>query len=272
MLKKIGQASDFLGSRMAQTPKLGMITGTGLGSLTEKIEQDFRIPYEEIPNFPRSTTEGHKGNLVAGKLAGKPIIAMEGRFHLYEGYTPREITFPVRVMAMMGVDYLLISSAAGGLDPQFEAGDLMTLTDHVNLTGTNPLAGPNIDQFGPRFPDMSRVYDPDLVALTRKKALESGIMIRQGVYAGLTGPSLETPAETRYLRMIGCDAVGMSTVSEAIVGVHCGLKVIAIAAITNINLPDCMKETSIEEVIDVAQGAGSKLGPLWEKIIRSLPD
>ena len=272
MLKKISETSDFLAARVVQPPKIGMITGTGLGSVTQEIKADLSMPYEDIPNFPKSTTEGHKGSLAAGTLADKAVIAMEGRFHLYEGYSPKEITFPVRVMAAMGVEYLLISSAAGGLDPRFEAGDLMALTDHVNLTGTNPLTGPNFDPLGPRFPDMSRVYDPALVALATKIALESGIMLRQGVYAGVIGPSLETPAETRFLRMIGCDAVGMSTVSEAIAGIHCGLKIIAIAAITNVNLPDCMKETSIEEVIAVAQNTGDRLGPLWEKIIRSLPD
>ncbi len=271
MLTKINETSNFLAAKMIQQTKIGMITGTGLDSITQRIKTDFSIPYEDIPNFPRSTTEGHKGTLSVGTMADKPVIAMEGRFHLYEGYTPNEITFPVRVMASIGVKYLLISSAAGGLDPRFEAGDLMLLTDHVNLTGTNPLIGPNLNPFGPRFPDMTRIYDPDLLTLATETALKSGIMLRQGVYAGVVGPSLETRAETRFLRMIGCDAVGMSTVSEAIVGGHCGLKIIAIAVITNVNLPDCMKETSIEEIIAVANRAGNRLGPLWEKIITGLP-
>jgi len=271
MLTKINETSNFLAAKMIQQTKIGMITGTGLDSITQRIKADFSIPYEDIPNFPRSTTEGHNGTLLVGTMADKPVIAMEGRFHLYEGYTPNEITFPIRVMASIGVKYLLISSAAGGLDPRFEAGDLMLLTDHVNLTGTNPLIGPNLNPFGPRFPDMTRIYDPDLLTLATKTALKSGIMLRQGVYAGVVGPSLETRAETRFLRMIGCDAVGMSTVSEAIVGSHCGLKIIAIAVITNVNLPDCMKETSIEEVIAVANRAGNRLGPLWEKIITRLP-
>jgi purine-nucleoside phosphorylase len=271
MLEKIRQTMDFLASRMVESPKIGMITGTGLGSLTEKMVVDFRLPYEEILNFPKSTIEGHKGSLVVGKLADKPIIALEGRFHLYEGYTPLEITFPVRVMAMLGVEYLFISSAAGGLNPQFEPGDQMLLTDHINLTGTNPLIGPNLDTFGPRFPDMVNVYDTDLLALARKKAPESGIPIREGVYVGIVGPSLETPAETRFLRMIGADAVGMSTVSEAIAGVHCGLKIMAIVVITNMNLPDCMKRTSIEEVITTAERAAPALSALWERIIENLP-
>ena len=270
MIEKIRQTTDFLSSKMTEMPKIGMITGTGLGSLTEKILVDLRISYEDIPNFPRSTIEGHKGTLVVGKLANKSVIAMEGRFHLYEGYSPKEITFPVRVMAMLGVKYLLISSAAGGLNHQFKTGDLVIITDHINLTGTNPLIGPNLDTFGPRFPDMTQVYDPDLIELAKEKALESGILIRQGVYVGLLGPSFETPAETRFLRMIGADVVGMSTVLKAIVGVHCGFSIMAIAVITNMNLPDRMKKTSLEEVIATAQSAGSTLAALWEKIIESL--
>ncbi len=272
MLEKIRETADFLKSRLNDTPTIGMITGTGLGALTERIVADFRLPYEEIPNFPRSTVEGHRGMLVAGKLAAKSLIALEGRFHLYEGYSPQEVTFPVRVMASLGVKYLLMSSAAGGLNPQFERGDLMILTDHINLKGTNPLIGPNLDEFGPRFPDMSQAYPIDLIGLARKEAVHLGIMIRQGVYVGVLGPSLETPAETRFLRMIGADAVGMSTVSQAIVGVHCGLKILAIVVITNMNLPDCMEKTSVEDIIDVSQQAGPVLSELWEGIIGKLPD
>lgn len=270
MLEKIKQTTDFLSSKIKKMPKIGMITGTGLGSLTEKTSVEMRISYEKIPNFPRSTIEGHKGTLVIGKLANKSIIAMEGRFHLYEGYSPKEITFPIRVMAMLGVKYLLISSAAGGLNHQFETGDLVIVTDHINLTGTNPLIGPNLDTFGPRFPDMTQVYDPDLITLAKQKALESGILMKQGVYVGIVGPSFETPAETRFLRMIGADVVGMSTVLKTIVGAHCGLSIMAIAVITNMNLPDRIEKTSLEEVIAVAQSAGSKLAALWESIIGSL--
>jgi purine-nucleoside phosphorylase len=271
MLEKIRQTADFLGSHLLAPPKIGMITGTGLGSLTQRMAVSFRLPYEEIPNFPRSTIEGHKGTLVAGTLANKPMIAMEGRFHLYEGYTPEEITFPVRVMAMLGAEYLLISSAAGGLNPEFEQENLMIVADHINLTGTNPLVGPNLDTFGSRFPDMTEVYDPGLITLAKQQALESGILIRDGVYAGLLGPSLETPAETRFLRMIGADAVGMSTVSEATVGVHCGLKILAIVVITNMNLPERRRKASIEEIIETAQRASNTLSSLWEGIIRKLP-
>jgi len=272
MFEKIQFTVDFLASRITVTPQIGMITGTGLGNMTEKMDVDFRLPYEEIPNFPRSTITGHKGTLVSGNMGGRSILAMEGRFHIYEGYTLQEITFPIRVMSKLGIDYLFISSAAGGLNPQFERGDLMIVTDHINLTGMNPLIGPNLDGFGPRFPDMSQVYDRDLIMLARKNALKEEISLRQGIYVGVIGPSLETPAETRFLRVIGADAVGMSTVSEVIVGVHCGLRIMVIVAITNINLPDCMEKTSIEDIIDTANEAGSTLGALWERIVRDLPD
>ena len=270
MLNEIKETVDFLSSLMKKAPDIGMITGTGLGTLTERISVDFRVPFEKIPNFPTSTVQGHKGTLVGGSIAGKSVLALEGRFHLYEGYSPREVTFPVRVMAMLGAKYLFISSAVGGLNPQFEAGDLMVVTDHINLKGVNPLVGPNLDDFGPRFPDMTRVYDPDLVRLAGKMALEQRIPLRRGVYVGVLGPSLETPAETRFLRMIGADAVGMSTVSQAIVGVHSGLKILGIVVITNMNLPDCMKETSIDEVIATAAKAGPSLSNLWERIILNL--
>jgi purine-nucleoside phosphorylase len=234
------------------------------------MDQKVRIPYEAIPHFPTSTIEGHKGNLVQGRIQGKSILAMEGRFHYYEGYSVKEVTFPVRVMALLGIRHLFISSAAGGLNPGFSPGDLMLVTDHINLTGQNPLIGPNLDQFGPRFPDMTRVYDPGLMEIARREALASHIELRQGVYVGIAGPSLETPAETRFLRGIGADAVGMSTVPEVIVGAHCGLKIAVIVAITNVNLPDCMKETSIEEVISTAETAGKVLSGLWGRIAGAL--
>jgi len=270
MLEKINATVDFLASRIKVTPQIGMITGTGLGNMTEKMNVDIRLPYEEIPNFPRSTITGHQGTLVSGNMGGRSVLAMEGRFHIYEGYSLHEITFPIRVMSKLGIDYLFISSAAGGLNPQFERGDLMIVTDHINLTAQNPLIGPNMDEFGLRFPDMSQVYDPDLIMLARKNSLKAEISLRQGVYVGVLGPSLETPAETRFLRMIGADAVGMSTVSEVIVGVHCGLRIMVIVAITNINLPDCMEKTSIEEVIKTANEAGSTLSVLWERIVMDL--
>ncbi len=271
-MRKIDEAVAYLGKEISGTPRFGLVAGTGLGGLTDHMEVQKRLPYEAIPHFPKSTVVGHSGQLVYGTLSGRPVLAMDGRFHIYEGYTPQEITFPVRVMAKLGVHTLLISSAAGGLNTLFDAGDLMLVSDHINLTGTNPLIGPNLDAFGPRFPDMVQVYDPDLLHLARGKALDAGILLREGVYVGLVGPSLETPAETRFLKMIGADAVGMSTVSEVIAGVHCGMKILAIVVITNVNLPDCMEKASLEDIISTAEKAGARLGLLWEKIIAALPD
>ena len=270
MLERIQEASTFIAARIPARPRIGIITGTGLGELTAAMAIDFRIPYEEIPHFPRSTTKGHRGTLAFGRIGEASTMAMEGRFHLYEGYGAEEVAFPVRVMSRLGVAVLIISSAAGGLNPLFEPGDLMMATDHINLTGRNPLIGSNLEAFGPRFPDMSRVYDRDLAALARQRALELGVALKEGVYAGVLGPSLETPSETRFLRNIGADAVGMSTVPEVIAAVHCGMKILVIVAITNVNLPDCMKETSIEEVIAVAEKAGKKLAPLLKEIILSI--
>ena len=263
-------AVEYIRSRISLHPEIGMITGTGLSSLTDRMDIECRVFYGDIPHFPTSTTQGHSGTLAIGKLSGRATIALEGRFHLYEGYTPQQVAFPVRVFAMLGVKYLLISSAAGGLNPQFETGDLMIVTDHINLTGSNPLTGPNLESLGPRFPDMAAAYTPELVTLARRTALELRIPVRQGVYAGVMGPSLETPAETRFLRLIGADAVGMSTVSEAIAAVHCGMQLMAIVVITNMNLPDCMRETSIETVIAMAEESGKPLSGLWEKIIGNL--
>jgi len=270
MQEQIKEASQYLRSVLKEKPEIALITGTGLEKVTGAIREKIRIPYQDIPHFPKATAEGHKGMLLAGWLSEKPVIAMQGRFHLYEGYTPAEVSFPVRVMAALGITHLFITSAAGGLNPLFNRGDLMLVTDHINLTGRNPLVGPNLDEFGPRFPDMSNVYPEDLLDLAREQALRSGILLREGVYVGILGPSLETPAETRFLRMAGADAVGMSTVSEAIVGVHCGMKIMAIAAVTNVNLPDCMEETSVEQVIEAADGCGPKISKLWEAIVVGL--
>ena len=270
-MKRIEEAVDFVRERVGRMPQIGLITGTGLGNLTEKMDVQGRLAYEEIPYFPKSTAIGHSGHLVWGIWSNRVVLAMEGRFHIYEGYTPQEVTFPVRVMSRLGIHTLLISSAAGGLNTLFQAGDLMLVTDHINLTGTNPLVGPNLDAFGPRFPDMAQVYDPALRSLAREKSLEAGILLREGVYVGILGPSLETPAETRFLRMIGADAVGMSTVSEVIAGVHCGLRILAIVVITNVNLPDCMEKASIESILATAEASGARLSNLWEKIIGGIP-
>jgi purine-nucleoside phosphorylase len=270
MLEKILETADFLRAKIPLSPRIGLITGTGLGDLTRNVEVHLRISYQEIPHFPVSTIPGHKGTLAIGRLGKETVMAMEGRFHLYEGYSPEEVTFPVRVIAGLGAEFLIIASAAGGLNPLFEPADVMVVTDHINLTGRNPLLGPNLDCFGPRFPDMSEVYDPALIGLATQKAVELGIPLKQGVYAGILGPSLETPAETRFLRMAGADAVGMSTVLEVIAAVHSGLRVLVIIAITNVNLPDRMKKISIEDVIATAGKAGAKLTPILEGVISSL--
>ena len=270
MLQRIQEAAGYISSRISARPMVGIITGTGLGELTTVMTVDLRLPYDEIPHFPRSTTKSHRGTLAFGSIDKAKVLAMEGRFHLYEGYEAAEVTFPVRVMSKLGVEILIICSAAGGLNPFFEPAGLMMVTDHLNLTGRNPLVGANIDDLGPRFPDMSRVYDRELMALAREKAMDLRIPLREGVYAGILGPSLETPAETRLLRILGADAVGMSTVPEVIAGVHCGMKILVIVAISNVNLPDCMRKTTIEEVIACAEKAGKKLMPLLKEVISAV--
>ena len=266
MLQEITETVDFLRERLTGRPLIGVITGTGLAELTDPMEIDQQIPYDQIPHFPKSTVAGHAGVLVSGNIAGTFTLAMQGRFHIYEGYEVQEVTFPVRVMASLGVRYLFISSAAGGLNPHFKPGELMVVSDHVNLTGHNPLIGRNLSKSTARFPDMTSAYDAELRVLARKTAMELGINLNQGVYVGITGPSLETPAETRFLRAIGGDAVGMSTVNEVIEAIHSGLRVLAIVAITNINLPDCMAGTSLEEVIANARRAAPSLGELFTGI------
>jgi purine-nucleoside phosphorylase len=267
----IKQAAQYIGERIGGKTEIGMITGTGLGSLTGCMDIQDRIPYEKIPHFPRSTIHGHRGTLAVGTVRGKAVCALEGRFHLYEGYTPEQVAFPVRVLRLLGAKRLFISSAAGGLNPSFAPGDLMLVTDHVNMTGHNPLIGANLDFLGPRFPDMTKAYDPELAELASKTALDIKIPLQKGVYAGVLGPSMETPAETRFLKMAGADAVGMSTVHETIAGAHCGLPVLAIVAVTNVNLPDCMEPASLDTVIENARKASPSLSRLWEEIIARLP-
>jgi purine-nucleoside phosphorylase len=270
MLGKIDKAADFLSATINATPGIGMITGTGLADLAQVMDIEHSIPYAEIPHFPQSTVPGHAGILLSGRLSGKYMIAMQGRFHIYEGYTVNEVTFPVRVMARLGVRLLLIASAAGGLDPHFRPGELMLVRDHLNLTGHNPLIGRNIEEPNLRFPDMSSAYDTELAAVAMKAAVGKGIHLHQGVYAGITGPSLETPAETRFLRLIGADAVGMSTVNEVIEAVHSRMRVLAIVAITNRNIPDCMTPISIEEILANAKMASPPLTKLMESIVEDL--
>ncbi|MHC1708435.1 MAG: purine-nucleoside phosphorylase [Bacteroidales bacterium] len=249
MLKKIKETSEFILSLLSDNPSIGIILGTGLGGLTNEIQDQTIIPYSEIPNFPVSTVDGHKGQLIAGRLAGKYVIAMQGRFHYYEGYTMPELAFPVRVMKLLGIELLIISNASGGLNPAFSIGDCMFVTDHINLLGTNPLIGRNIDEFGPRFPDMKEVYDHKLVEKACIIAQKHKIPWQKGIYAAVTGPTFETPAEYHYIRVLGADAVGMSTVPEAITAHHMGLPILAISVITDLGVPGKIVEVTHEDVI-----------------------
>jgi purine-nucleoside phosphorylase len=228
------------------------------------------LPYEEIPHFPGSTAPGHAGRLIFGRSGGKNVLVMQGRVHFYEGQPLERVTFPVRLMKKLGIQALIISNAAGGLNPLFAAGDVMLISDHINLTGRNPLIGPNLDTFGPRFPDMTAVYDRDLIRTAEEVAWQKGIRMQKGIYVGVTGPSMETPAETRFLRMIGADAVGMSTIPEVIVAVHCGLRILGFSAISNMNLPDCMEPAPLEEILANAGMAGEKMSKIIEGVLEKI--
>ena len=268
--EKIAEAKKFIESRSKVKPKIGIIVGTGLGTLAKEIEIKAIVPYSDIPHFAVSTAPGHEGNLILGKLSGKMIIAMQGRFHLYEGYSLEEITFPIRIMKEMGVELLIESNVVGGMNPNFKAGDLMIITDHINLTGNNPLIGPNDERLGPRFPDMSEPYDKRLIELTKRIAIEEKIGIHKGVYVGLTGPNFETPAEYRFLRLIGADAVGMSTVCEVIVARHSGLRVLGMSCITDECIPDRLEPVNFRKLIQVAQKVEPNLTRLVKRLLREI--
>lgn len=252
-------AAAYVRPRLPAAPRVGLLTGTGLGGLVTMIESACETAYADIPHFPTSTVESHKGVLAGGEIDGVPLVVCQGRFHLYEGYSPQEVTFSIRVMQALGVDHLIVTNAAGGLDLDYSAGDLMLIQDHINLTGANPLVGPNEEHWGVRFPDMIAAYTPDWRQAVRHQAKAEGIHLREGVYAGLKGPSLETPAETRYLRTIGADAVGFSTIMETIAAVHAGMRVLGISTITNINDPDAPQPATLEEIITVAETAAPVL-------------
>lgn len=270
---KIKEAVDFIRTKTQMRPKIGIILGTGLGRLAEEIEKEVVIDYQDIPHFPVSTVESHHGKLIFGRLGGKEVVAMQGRFHYYEGYTMEQITFPVRVMSYkvgLGVETLFISNAGGALNLEFEKGDLMIITDHINLLGDNPLIGPNDNELGVRFPDMSEPYSKELIQLAEKVAAEENIKIRKGVYVAVTGPNLETRAEYRFLRIIGADAVGMSTVPENIVANHMGMKCFGLTIITDIGDPDNLKPLTVEEVIEIANQAEPRMTLLIKKIIERI--
>ena len=256
---QIEAAVAALRSQWDKSPRAGIILGTGLGSLVEKIDVEASIEYEEIPHFPKSTATSHRGRLVCGSLNGLPVMAMEGRFHMYEGYSLKQITLPVRVMKAMGADLLIVSNACGGMNPYFRCGDIMVIDDHINLLGDNPLIGINDDRLGPRFPDMCEPYDQALVERTLAVARQHDIAAHKGVFVAVPGPNLETRAEYRFLRMIGADVVGMSTVPEVIVAVHCGLRVVGLSIITDMCLADALKPANVEEIIAVANAAEPRL-------------
>ena len=251
---------------MPTQPKIGIILGTGLGNLVTELTDKTEIAYESIPNFPVSTVEGHSGKLIVGKLGGVDVLAMQGRFHFYEGYDMKQVTFPVRVMKALGVEYLLVSNAAGGMNPDFEIGDLMIIRDHINLFPEHPLRGRNDPQMGPRFPDMSEAYSRDLIAKAKEIAREHRIRVVEGVYVGTSGPTFETPAEYRYFRIIGGDAVGMSTVPEVIVANHAGIRVFGISIITDLGVEGKIVEVSHEEVQEI----GNRAQPLMTLIMKEL--
>lgn len=269
MLNRIDSITQFLINKIPFTPKVGIILGTGLGGLVEKIEIEQTIPYDEIPDFPLSTVEGHKGKLILGKLSGTNVIAMQGRFHFYEGYSIQEVTMPVRVMKKLGIEQLIISNASGGVNPDYEVGDLMILNDHINLI-PSPLIGANLDEFGPRFPDMSDTYDKGMIATALSIGKDNGIRVFEGVYAAVTGPCLETPAEYKYLRIIGSDTVGMSTVPEVIVARHMQIPCFAISVITDLGVEGKIKKVSHEEIQKVAEVAEPKLTLIIEELIKTI--
>ena len=266
MLQKIQETADFLKSIIKTNPKTGIILGTGLGNLVTQITDKIEIPYETIPNFPVSTVEGHSGKLIVGKLGDIEVLAMQGRFHYYEGYDMKTVTFPVRVMKAIGIDNLLVSNASGGVHPDFEIGDLMIITDHINLFPEHPLRGRNFSELGPRFPDMSEAYSKDFVAKAKAIAAQNNIKVVEGVYIGTTGPTFETPAEYRYFRTIGGDAVGMSTVPEVIVANHSGMRVFGMSIITDLGVPGKIVEVTHEEVQEI----GNKVQPLMTLIMKEL--
>jgi purine-nucleoside phosphorylase len=270
LVRRIRESAEAVRSHTEIRPRVAVILGTGLGGLADEIEAESIIPYAEIPGFPVPTVESHSGRLLLGHLSGQPVVAMQGRFHRYEGYSLQEVSFPVRVMRDLGAEILIVSNACGGMNPLWDVGDLMLIADHINLLGDNPLIGANPDELGPRFPDMSEPYDLELQRLAIEVAMEERVVLRRGVYVAVPGPNLETRAEYRFLRMIGADVVGMSTVPEVIVALHGEMRVLGISIITDSCLPDALKPASVEEIIRVAGAAEPKLTLLIKNVVARL--
>ena len=269
MLQQIKETADFLKEKTNAKPEVGIILGTGLGGLVEEIEIEHSISYKNIPNFPVSTVQGHSGRLIFGELGGKSVVAMQGRFHFYEGYPMQRVTFPVRVMKYLGIKNLIVSNASGGVNPDFEIGDLMILNDHINLI-PNPLIGHNDNELGSRFPDMSEPYCPDMIAKAEQIASDNNIKVRKGIYVAVTGPTLETPAEYLYFRIIGGDTVGMSTVPEVVVARHMDIPCFAISVITDLGVPGKIKKVTHEDVQAVAEVTEPKLTLIIKELISSI--
>jgi purine-nucleoside phosphorylase len=270
LFERVERAADAVRQRSPLVPEVGIILGTGLGGLARQIAVEAEIPYTEIPGFPLSTVETHAGKLLLGRLGGRAVVAMQGRFHRYEGYDLQQVTFPVRVLFALGARTLVVSNACGGMHPLWSPGDLVLISDHINLLGDNPLVGPNDERFGPRFPDMSAPYDPELRALARAAALELGIVLREGVYVAVPGPNLETRAEYRMLRAIGADVVGMSTVPEVIVANHQGMRTMGISIITDQCLPDALEPADIGRIVATANRAEPSLTRLIAAVVERL--
>ncbi|MCK5454299.1 MAG: purine-nucleoside phosphorylase [Calditrichia bacterium] len=268
--QKIEETLQFIRQHTELEPQVGIVLGTGLGDLVTEIEIERELSYQDIPNFPLSTVETHAGKLITGHLSGKPVVAMQGRFHFYEGYSMNQITFPIRVMKFMGINTLLISNAAGGMHPDYRKGDMMIMEDHINLLGDNPLIGPNDDDLGPRFPDMSEPYSKELIQVAEKIALDENIKVQRGVYIAVTGPNLETRAEYRFLRSIGGDVVGMSTVPEVIVARHMDLDVFGVSIVTDECFPDTLQPVDVPDIIKTANEAQPRLTLLMKRLVEKL--
>ncbi|MFZ5947722.1 MAG: purine-nucleoside phosphorylase [Stygiobacter sp.] len=270
LINKINETLSVIRKYTNDEYEIGIILGTGLGGLVSEIKIEHEIDYSKLPHFPLSTVESHKGKLILGSINGKKVVAMQGRFHYYEGYSMQQVTYPVRVMKFLGVKTLLISNACGGMNPQFKRGDIMIITDHINLLGDNPLIGKNEDELGPRFPDMSEPYDYKLIELAEEVAIENKIKVQKGVYVAVPGPNLETKAEYRFLRNIGADVVGMSTVPENIVANHMGIKVLGFSIVTDECFPDSLKPVDVKEIIETAMKAEPKMTLIMKEVIKKL--